>query len=74
MSISQDWITNELEDTELEALHRSPSVEYSFYNAVRAGDMAVSSSEGNRYPLQKSSDQPEVSFRCHYCHAHPLLY
>lgn len=39
MSISQDWITNELEDTELEALHRSPSVEYSFYNAVRAGDM-----------------------------------
>ena len=29
MSISQDWITNELEDTELEALHRSPSVEYS---------------------------------------------
>ena len=24
MSISQDWITNELEDTELEALHRSP--------------------------------------------------
>ena len=39
MSISKDWITNELEDTELEALHRSPSVEYSFYNAVRAGDM-----------------------------------
>ena len=39
MSIFQDWITNELEDTELEALHRSPSVEYSFYNAVRAGDM-----------------------------------
>ena len=83
MSISQDWITNELEDTELEALHRSPSVEYSFYNAVRAGDMEAvnklrgrlfSSSEGNRYPLQKSSDQPEVSFRCHYCHAHPLLY
>ena len=30
MSISQDWITNELEDTELEALNRSPSVEYSF--------------------------------------------
>lgn len=24
MSISQDWITNELEDTELEALHRLP--------------------------------------------------
>ena len=42
MSISQDWITNELEDTELEALHRSPSVEYSFYNAVRAGDMELS--------------------------------
>lgn len=39
MSISQDWITNELKDTEPEALHRSPSVEYSFYNAVRAGDM-----------------------------------
>ena len=81
MSISQDWITNELKDTEPEALHRSPSVEYSFYNAVRAGDMETvnknceeDSSEGNRYPLQKSSDQPEVSFRCHYCHAHPLLY
>ena len=79
MSISQDWITNELEDTELEALHRSPSVEYSFYNAVRSCKQKLrgrlfSSSEGNRYPLQKSSDQPEVSFRCHYCHAHPLLY
>ena len=84
MSISQDWITNELEDTELEALHRSPSVEYSFYNAVRAGDMeAVNKNceedsflhlKGTGILSKKSSDQPEVSFRCHYCHAHPLLY
>lgn len=83
MSISQDWITNELEDTELEALHRSPSVEYSFYNAVRAGDMEAVNKNCEedsflhlKEPVSspKSSDQPEVSFRCHYCHAHPLLY
>lgn len=82
MSISQDWITNELEDTELEALHRSPSVEYSFYNAVRAGDMeAVNKNceedsflhlKGTGILLQKSSDQPEVSFRCHYCPCSPV--
>ncbi len=39
MSISQDWLQMNLKNTELEALHRSPSVEYSFYTAVRAGDM-----------------------------------
>lgn len=39
MTIFRDWVHTELENNELEALHRSPSVEYSFYNAVRSGDM-----------------------------------
>lgn len=39
MSLSHEWYTNELESSEEEICHRSPSVEYSFYNAVKAGDM-----------------------------------
>lgn len=39
MALSKEWYHMELENSELEALHRSPSVEYSFYNAVKSGDM-----------------------------------
>ena len=39
MAISKDWYHTEMENNEMEILHRSPSVEYSFYNAVRSGDM-----------------------------------
>lgn len=39
MALSNEWYNAELENSELETLHRSPTVEYSFYNAVRSGDM-----------------------------------
>lgn len=39
MALSQELFHTELESNELEALHRSPSIEYSFYNAVKSGDM-----------------------------------
>lgn len=39
MTLSNEWYNTELENSELETLHRSPTVEYSFYNAVRSGDM-----------------------------------
>ena len=39
MALSQEFFHTELETNELEALHRSPSIEYSFYNAVKSGDM-----------------------------------
>ncbi len=39
MEISQEWYHTELLSSEQETLHRAPNIEYSFYNAVRAGDM-----------------------------------
>lgn len=39
MALSNEWYNAELENSELETHHRSPAVEYSFYNAVRSGDM-----------------------------------
>ena len=39
MTLSNEWYNTELENSESETLHRSPTVEYSFYNAVRSGDM-----------------------------------
>ncbi len=39
MAISKDWYHTEMKNDDMEILHRSPSVEYSFYNAVRSGDM-----------------------------------
>jgi AraC-like DNA-binding protein len=39
MSFSDKWIDSELQNDELEIHHRSPDVEYSFYNAVKTGDM-----------------------------------
>lgn len=39
MAISKDWYNAELEENETESKHRPPSVEYSFYAAVKTGDM-----------------------------------
>lgn len=39
MGFSKEWYHTELLNSELETMHRSPDIEYSFYNAVRAGDM-----------------------------------
>mgnify|MGYP002611967906 FL=1 len=39
MAFSEDWYNTEFEENELESKHRPPSVEYSFYTAVKTGDM-----------------------------------
>lgn len=39
MSLSNEWYNTEFQSNEDEVLHRPLSVEYSFYNAVKAGDM-----------------------------------
>ena len=39
MTISKKWINEELQNSELKVLHRPPEIEYSFYNAVKSGDM-----------------------------------
>ncbi len=39
MELSQELYQSELDNSESEFLHRSPSIEYSFYNAVKSGDM-----------------------------------
>lgn len=41
MTISEEWYNTEYLSSELEKKHRAPSVEYSFYNAVKNGDMAA---------------------------------
>lgn len=39
MALSKEWYDAEFFDSESETLHRAPSIEYSFYNAVKTGDM-----------------------------------
>ena len=39
MALSKEWYDAEFVDSESETLHRAPSIEYSFYNAVKTGDM-----------------------------------
>ena len=39
MALSKEWYNAEFIDNEKETLHRAPSIEYSFYNAVKTGDM-----------------------------------
>ena len=39
MEFSKEWYHTELVNSEYDMLHRSPTVEYSFYNAVKTGDM-----------------------------------
>ena len=39
MAFSEEWYETELKSSELGTLHRPPTVEYSFYTAVKTGDM-----------------------------------
>lgn len=39
MAFSEEWYETELKSSELETLHRPPTVEYAFYTAVKTGDM-----------------------------------
>ena len=35
MALSKEWYDAEFFDSESDTLHRAPSIEYSFYNAVK---------------------------------------
>ena len=81
MTLSNEWYNTELENSELETLHRSPTVEYSFYNAVRSGDMEAvikNCSEDEFIRLEGtgvlSRNALKISFCCHHCNVDPLLY
>ena len=39
MSVSKEKIDTELKNDDMTVLHRSPDVEYSFYTAVKTGDI-----------------------------------
>ena len=39
MALSKEWYDAEFFDSESDTLHRAPNIEYSFYNAVKTGDM-----------------------------------
>ena len=39
MAFSEEWYETELKSSELETLHRPPTVEYSFYTAVKTGEL-----------------------------------
>lgn len=39
MALSQEWYNTEFMNSENETQHRAPTIEYTFYNAVKNGDM-----------------------------------
>lgn len=61
MAISKDWYHTEMKNDDMEILHRSPSVEYSFYNAVRSGDMETVTANCKNIPFFISKEL--VSFQ-----------
>ena len=84
MTLSNEWYNTELENSELETLHRSPTVEYSFYNAVRSGDMeAVIKNcsedefirlEGTGVLSRNALTNIKYHFVVNHCNVDPLLY
>lgn len=84
MAISKDWYNTELEENETESKHRPPSVEYSFYAAVKTGDMETViqncngrffyESGGNRSPFQKPCHESEIPLCGYSCDAYQILH
>ena len=79
MTLSNEWYNTELENSELETLHRSPTVEYSFYNAVRSGDMEAvikNCSEDEFIRLEGTGvlSRNALTNIKYHCNVDPLLY
>ncbi len=84
MALSKEWYDAEFVNSESESLHRAPSIEYSFYNAVKTGDMeyviknckedAFIHLERNRCIIQKYFTEYQISLCCHNRHDHKILY
>ena len=84
MALSKEWYDAEFVDSESETLHRAPSIEYSFYNAVKTGDMeyviknckedAFIHLEGTGVLSRNSFTEYQISLCCHNRHDHKILY
>lgn len=84
MALSKEWYDAEFVNSESESLHRAPSIEYSFYNAVKTGDMeyvikklqrrCIYTPRRNRCIIQKYFTEYQISLCCHNRHDHKILY
>lgn len=66
MALSKEWYDAEFVDSESETLHRAPSIEYSFYNAVKTGDMEYvikTAKKMHLYILKEQVYCPEIVYR-----------
>ena len=66
MALSKEWYDAEFVDSESESLHRAPSIEYSFYNAVKTGDMEYvikTAKKMHLYTLKEQVYYPEILYR-----------
>lgn len=84
MAISKDWYNTEFEENETESKHRPPSVEYSFYTAVKTGDMetviqncnadSFTNLEGTGVLFQKPCHESEIPLCGYGCDAYQILH
>ena len=67
MALSKEWYDAEFFDSESDTLHRAPSIEYSFYNAVKTGDMEYviknCKEDAFYYTLKEQVYYPEILYR-----------
>ena len=63
MAFSEEWYETELKSSELETLHRPPTVEYSFYTAVKTGDMETVVANCKEDAFIHSGEEPVCSAR-----------
>lgn len=66
MALLKEWYDAEFVDSESESLHRAPSIEYSFYNAVKTGDMEYvikTAKKMHLYTLKEQVYCPEILYR-----------
>ncbi len=66
MTMSKDWYNTEFEENELESKHRPPSVEYSFYTAVKTGDMETVIQNCNANSFYSSGRNRHTFQKCGY--------
>lgn len=83
MALSKEWYDAEFVDSESESLHRAPSIEYSFYNAVKTGDMeyVIKNCKEDAFihldgtgVLSRNTTEYQISLCCHNRHDHKILY
>lgn len=81
--LKNQWSKKEIEDSEYEIHHRALSEEYSFFEAVKDGNIeavsknlkeeAFTNPEGMGI-LSKNPDKLKISFCCYRCTGHTVLH